>query len=123
MWEVWAGTARDIGVLDLELGLEAGPEPEPEAVYSTALRRGSLAGTRNAMLLFRQLNRRPAGDPGGIKKPVSRDAYSLLHCTSLSTVRLNSCVKSALRIILFALDALSRSYHSSVGSDSIYICI
>jgi len=62
------------------------------------LRRGSLAGTRNAMLLFRQLNRRPAGDPGGIKKPVSRDAYSLLHCTSLSTVRLNSCVKSALRI-------------------------
>ena len=68
MWEVWAGRARDIGVLDLELGLEAGPEPEPEAVYSTALKRGSLARTRNAMLLFRQLNRRPAGDPGGIKK-------------------------------------------------------
>ena len=30
-WEVWAGRARDIGVLDLELGLEAGPEAEPEA--------------------------------------------------------------------------------------------
>jgi len=30
-WEVWAGRARDIGVLDLGLGLEAGPEPEPEA--------------------------------------------------------------------------------------------
>ena len=44
--------------------------------------------TRDAMLFFRQRNRRPAGDPGGIKKPVSRDAYSLLHCTSLSTVRL-----------------------------------
>ena len=55
-WEVWAGRARDIGVLDLELGLEAGPKPEPEAGYSTALRRGSLARTRNAMLLFRQRN-------------------------------------------------------------------
>ena len=29
-------------------------------------------------------------------------------------------MRSALRIILFALDALSRSYHSSVGSDSIF---
>ena len=42
-WEVWAGRARDIGVPDLGLGLEAGPEPEPEAGYSTASRRGSLA--------------------------------------------------------------------------------
>ena len=65
-WNVWAGTARDIGVLDLGLGLEAGPEPEPEAGYSTASRRGSLARTRNAMLLFRQRNRRPASDPGDI---------------------------------------------------------
>ena len=69
MWEVWAGRARDIGVLELGLGLEAGLEPEPEAGYSTASRRGSLARTRNAMLLFRQRNRRPAGDPGGIKSP------------------------------------------------------
>ena len=54
-WEVWAGRARDISVLDLGLGLEAGSEPEPEARYSTstASRRGSLARTRNAMLLFR----------------------------------------------------------------------
>ena len=29
-------------------------------------------------------------------------------------------MRSALRIVLFALDALSWSYHSSVGSDSIY---
>ena len=43
MWEVWAGRARDIGVLDLELGLEAGLEPEPEAGYSAASRQGSLA--------------------------------------------------------------------------------
>ena len=43
MWEVWAGGARDIGVLVLELGLEAGPEPEPEAGYSTASTQGSLA--------------------------------------------------------------------------------
>ena len=28
MWEVRAGRARDIGVLDLGLGLEAGLEPE-----------------------------------------------------------------------------------------------
>jgi len=41
--EAWAGRARDIGVLDLSLGLEAGPKPEPEAGYSTASRRGSLA--------------------------------------------------------------------------------
>ena len=41
MWEVWAGRARDIGVLDLGLGLEA--EPEPEAGYSAASRQGSLA--------------------------------------------------------------------------------
>jgi len=41
--EVWAGRARDIGVLDLGLGLEAGLQPEPEAGYSTASRRGSLA--------------------------------------------------------------------------------
>jgi len=64
LWEVWAGKARDIGVLDLEMGLEAGPEPEPEAGYSTASRRGFLARKRDAMLLFRQRNRRPAGDPG-----------------------------------------------------------
>ena len=69
MWEVWAGRARDIGVLDLGLGLEAGPEPKPEAGYSTASRRGSLARTRNAMLLFRQRNRRPAGDPRGTISP------------------------------------------------------
>jgi len=42
-WEVWAGRARDISVPDLGLGLEAGPEPEPVAGYSTASRRGSLA--------------------------------------------------------------------------------
>ena len=30
-------------MLDLELGLEAGLEPEPEAGYSTASKRGSLA--------------------------------------------------------------------------------
>ena len=42
-WEAWTGRARDIGVLDLGLGLEAGLEPEPEAAYSTASRRGSLA--------------------------------------------------------------------------------
>jgi len=52
-WEVWAGRARDIGVLDLGLGLEAGLEPEPEAGYSTASRRGSLARTSDAMRLFR----------------------------------------------------------------------
>jgi len=52
LWKVWAGRARDIGVLDLGLGLEAGPEPEPEAGYGTASRRGSLARTRYAMLLF-----------------------------------------------------------------------
>ena len=43
LWEVWAGRARDIGVLDLGLGLEAGLEPKPEAGYSIASRRGSLA--------------------------------------------------------------------------------
>ena len=43
LWEVWAGRARDIGVLDLGLGLEAGPEPEPEAGYSTASRQDFLA--------------------------------------------------------------------------------
>ena len=43
MWEVRAGRARDIGVLDLELGLEARLEPEPEAGYGAASRRGSLA--------------------------------------------------------------------------------
>jgi len=106
-------------VLDLELGLEAGPEPEPEAGYSTASRRGSLARTRNAMLLFRQRNKRLAGDPGGIKKPVSRDAYSLLHCTSLPSARLYCCANIVGEIILFALDALSRSYRSPVGSVSI----
>jgi len=36
-------TVRDIGVPDVGLGLEAGPEPEPDAGYSTASRRGSLA--------------------------------------------------------------------------------
>ena len=65
-WEVWAGRARNVGVLDLGLGLEAGPEPEPEAGYSTASRRGSLARTRNVMLFFRQRARRPASDPGDI---------------------------------------------------------
>ena len=54
-------------MLDLGLGLEAGHEPEPEAGYSTASRRVSLARTRNAMLLYRQRARRPASDPGGIK--------------------------------------------------------
>ena len=43
MWEVCTGRARDIGVLDLELGLEAGFEPQPEAGYSAASRQGSLA--------------------------------------------------------------------------------
>ena len=43
MWGVWTGRACDIGVLDLELGLEAGLEPEPETGYSTASRQGSLA--------------------------------------------------------------------------------
>jgi len=43
LWEVRAGIARDIGVLDLELGLEAGPEPEPEAGYSAASRQDFLA--------------------------------------------------------------------------------
>jgi len=107
-------------VLDLELGLEAGPEPEPEAGYSTASRRGSLARTPNAMPLFRQRNKRLAGDPGGIKRLVSRDAYSLLHCTSLPSARLYCCANSVGEIIQFALDALSRSYHSSLGSDSIH---
>ena len=65
-WEVWAERARDIGVPDLGLGLEAGPEPEPEAGYSSPSRRGSLARTRDAMLLFRQRNSRPGDDPGGI---------------------------------------------------------
>ena len=41
--EVWAGRARDVGVLGLELGLEAGPEPEPEAGYSAASRQDFLA--------------------------------------------------------------------------------
>jgi len=75
LWEVWAGRARDIGVLDLGLGLEAGPEQEPEAGYSTASWRGSLARTRNVMLLFRQ--RATVGDrPAilGIFKLVSLDA-------------------------------------------------
>ena len=52
MWEVWAGRARDVGVLDLDLGLEAGLEPEPEAGYSAASKPGFLARTRNAMLLL-----------------------------------------------------------------------
>ena len=43
LWEVRAGRARDIGVLGLELGLEAGPEPEPEAGYSAASRQDFLA--------------------------------------------------------------------------------
>jgi len=52
LWEVWAAGARDIGVLVLELGLEAGPEPEPETGYSAASRQGSLAerATRRAFL-------------------------------------------------------------------------
>jgi len=85
-------------VLDLELGLEAGPEPESEAGYSTASRRGFLARTRNVVLLFRQRNRRPAGDPGGIRKPVSRDAYSLLRCTSLPSVRPYCCADGVLKL-------------------------
>jgi len=119
-WEVWAERARDIGVPDLGLGLEA----EPEAGYSTASRRGSLARTRDAMLLFRQRNSRPGGDPGGIKTrepgrlvtsltSLSSLSEETLRYTSLSAVRLNSCVRSALGIILFALDALSWSYHIS----------
>jgi len=36
-----------------ELGLEAGLEPEPKAVYSAASRKGSLARTSDAMRLFR----------------------------------------------------------------------
>ena len=65
-------------MLDLELGLEAGSEPQPEAGYSTASRRGSVARTRDAMILLGSgIGDR---DPRGIKKkPVSRDAYSLLH--------------------------------------------
>jgi len=47
LWEVRAGRARDIGVLNLELGLEAGLEPEPEAGYGAASRQGSL--TERAM--------------------------------------------------------------------------
>ena len=43
MWEVRAGIARDIGVLDLGLGLEAGPGSEPEAGYSAASRQDFLA--------------------------------------------------------------------------------
>ena len=43
LWEVWARRARDISVPDVRLGLEAGPEAESEAGYSTASRRGSLA--------------------------------------------------------------------------------
>jgi len=65
-WEVWTGRARDISVPDVGLGLEAGPEAESEAGYSTASRRGSLARTRDAMLLFRQRNRRTGDDSGGI---------------------------------------------------------
>ena len=52
---------------DLALGLEAGLEPKPEAGYSTASRRGSLARTRDVMLLFRQRNGRTGSDPGDIK--------------------------------------------------------
>jgi len=63
------------------------------------------------MLLFRQRNRRPAGDPGGIRKPVSRDAYSLLHCTSLPSVRPCCCVNVVLK--------LHSLHHSPVGSVSI----
>jgi len=70
--EVWARRARDSGVLDVGLGLEAGPEPE--AGYSTASRRGCPSRTRDAMLLFRQGNRRPGSDSGGGVKPVSLDA-------------------------------------------------
>ena len=52
---------------DLELGLEAGPEPEPEAGNSTASRRGSLAEHASRCSFFRQWNRQTGGDPGGIK--------------------------------------------------------
>ena len=43
MLEVRAGRARDVGVLGLELGLEAGPEPEPVSGYSAASRQDFLA--------------------------------------------------------------------------------
>ena len=95
---------------DLALGLEAGLEPKPEAGYSTASRRGSLARTRDVMLLFRQRNGRTGSDPGDIK---TREPGRLLtsSLTSLSIACVNSCVKSAQRIILFAVDALSWTYH------------
>ena len=67
--------ARVTSVYLMRTGPEAEPEADREAGYSTASRRGSVARTRNAMLLFRQRNKRLAGDPGDIKKPVSRDAY------------------------------------------------
>ena len=44
---------------DLALGLEAGPEPEPEAGYSTASRRGSQ---------WRQREYNFGGDAEGIKE-------------------------------------------------------
>ena len=73
MWEVWAGRARDIGVLDLGLGLEAGSEPEPEAGYSTASRRDSQPErAMRCSFLGNELGDRPA--ILGIFKLVSLDA-------------------------------------------------
>jgi len=70
---------------DLALGLEAGLEPEPEAGYSTASRRGSLARTRDVMLLFRQRNGRTGSDPGDIK---TREPGRLLTSSLTSLSRL-----------------------------------
>ena len=47
--------------------LRQGTQAEPEAGYSTASRRGFLARTCDAMLLFRQRARRPGSGPGGMK--------------------------------------------------------
>jgi len=98
-------------VLDLSLGLKAGPEPEPEAGYSTASRRGSLARTRNAMLLFRQRARRPASDPGHIstRQPRRLVTYLALYRSTeqLSEICSRNYTVCAGRIVSHCL-ALSR---------------
>jgi len=58
--------ARVTSVYLMRTGPEAEPEADREAGYSTASRRGSVARTRDAMLLFRQWDRRQGSDPGGI---------------------------------------------------------